>query len=143
MNYTEAFQVSIFSKYNDELYSWNQTFNETITVNGVFSKAVTSGPCVKMSTPATPKKIDVKPTSQVNGEITDYDVTITTTNFLQEGDQLVIGLPDPVYFSSESKALGMSSNVRINQTYTVAVDLDEITIDLLLPLSATFGGRGL
>jgi len=96
-----------------------------------------------MSTPATPKKIDVKPTSMVNGEITDYDITITTTNFLQEGDQLVIGLPDPVYFSSESQALGMSSNLRINQTYTVAVDLNKITIDLLLPLSSMFGGRRL
>ena len=72
---------------NEELYSWNQTYNKTlITVNGVWSSAVNSGPRVKMSTPATPKKIDVKPTSVVNGEITNYDITITTTNFLKEGD---------------------------------------------------------
>jgi hypothetical protein len=67
--------------------------------------------------------------------VTDYNFTVIATNFLQEGDQLIIELPTPISFSEDSKCLGMTRNMRINQTYTVSVKLDAIQITLLLPLN--------
>jgi hypothetical protein len=67
--------------------------------------------------------------------VTDYNFTVRATNFLVEGDQIIIELPSPVSFSEDSKCLGMTRNMRINQTYTVSVKLDAIQITLLLPLN--------
>lgn len=62
-------------------------------------------------------------------------MTVRTTNYLVEGDTIEIKLPFPVFFSESSKCIGVSKNLRLNQTYSVSVDLDTISIKLLLPLS--------
>lgn len=133
MDNTGAFGLSIYSVSNEEIYSWNTTY--ALTVNGATSTAITAGPAVKMSRAATPQAISLSQASKQNGAITDYNFTVQTTNYLIEGDTIVIELPDPVYFSEDSKCLGLSSNLRINQTYEVGTDLDSMTITLLLPLS--------
>ena len=70
-------------------------------------------------------------------------MTITTTNYLKEGDIIKIGMPDPIYFSETSKCLGVSSNIRKDQVFEIAVNLDVMTISLQLPLAFNALGRRL
>jgi hypothetical protein len=79
-----------------------------------------------MKIPATPQSIKIDRGSTQNGIVTDYNFTIIATNYLQEGDILIIDLPTPISFSEDSRCLGMTRNIRINQTYTVSVKLDAI-----------------
>jgi len=62
--------VTIFDKFNDELYYWQYEF----------------GPNVTMSGAATPRRIYFDRDSEVNGAITRYNMTVQTTNYLQDED---------------------------------------------------------
>ena len=61
MDYTGQFGITIYSASNQEIYTWDPT--AAITVNGVTSTAVTSGPVIRMSTAASPQAITVEPLS--------------------------------------------------------------------------------
>jgi hypothetical protein len=52
MSISGAFGLSVFSEDNDEIYTWDPTYD--ITVNGVESEDTTEGPSVLMKTAATP-----------------------------------------------------------------------------------------
>ena len=61
---------------------------------------------------------------------------VRTTNYVVEGDIVDIKMPYPVFLSSTTNCLGMSRNLRLNQTYTVSADLSSIQISLKLALGS-------
>lgn len=84
MGATSAFDLKVYSSSDDEIYTWNNTYS--ITVNALTSSAVTSGPSIQMSEPATPQSVRFTRGSTRNGDITDYNFTVVPTNYLVEGD---------------------------------------------------------
>lgn len=112
MGVSGAFGLSVFSELNDETYTWDPEYY--VTVNGAFDDDVSQGPAVQMKTPARPQSIVIDRNSKQNGAVTDYNFTITTTNYLVEGDQIILELPTPISFSEDSQCLGVTRNLRIN-----------------------------
>ena len=115
-NPSDAFDMTIFDSTNKVLYSWNQqNYTYSYTNNGVPFKNSTglfSGPIIQMSTSATTRFVQVIPGSYVNGNVTSYDFTITSTNYLWEGYYLTIKFPPFMYFSTNSTCIGASKNLR-------------------------------
>lgn len=131
------FNVTIYDKRDKDeiIYLWhwsNRTHSKT--VNNITSYTIEKGPCVQMFEPAVPQSININRGSYQNGAVTQYNFTIVTTNYLTEGDEIVIKLPSPFSFSETSKAIGVSSNLRMQQDTKVGARLDTIQIGLLLPL---------
>ena len=62
------------------------------------------------------------------------NITVITTNYLLEGDEIKITLPKPFYFSETTQVIGKSSNLRPEQEYSVSVGLDAVQITLMFPL---------
>jgi len=53
MSYSSSFGLSIYSKSEQEIYTWTNTY--ALTVNGEkVTTGITTGPAVKMSTAAVP-----------------------------------------------------------------------------------------
>jgi hypothetical protein len=50
----------------------------------------------------------------MNGVVTDYNFTVTPTNFLVEGDVIILELPSPTFFSEDTVCIGLTSNLRLN-----------------------------
>ena len=130
---TEAFGLSIYSSDRTEIYTWDNTYALTKNGETVTDGSITEGPTIELSVAATPQDVKIDPVSTINGAVTDYAFTVTTTNSLIEGDQIKIELPTPVYFTESSGCQGISDNLRAEQTSTVSEDLTEMTITLLLP----------
>jgi len=104
--------LSIYDSDDEETYTWATTY--ALTVNAVVSTAITEGPVIQMNNAAEPQRVDIVRGSSKNGALTDYNITVTPTNFLVEGDVLIIELPDPVFFSEDSVCIGRTSNLRLN-----------------------------
>ena len=109
---TEAFGLSIYSKEREEIYTWNKTYAPTKNGEAVTDGNITEGPTIELSLAATPQKVTIDPVSTINGAVTDYTITVTTTNSLVDGDQIKIELPKPVYFTESSGCQGLSDNLR-------------------------------
>lgn len=132
-----VFDLTIYDSSGDELYTWNQTDPDySLTVNGYnVGEQISAGPVVQMSTAATPKLVQITRGSEQNGNVTWYEFTVQTTNYLVEGDQVVIEMPYPIFFSENSECFGRSTNLRNVQDCEVSVDLSKIVINLLLPVA--------
>jgi len=87
-----------------------------------------------MDRAATPQAISYIRESAQNGAITNYEFAVQTTNYLIEGDQLLMKLPEPVYFSEDSECIGRSINLRNVLPCAVSVDLSRIEINMTLPM---------
>lgn len=133
MKETGAFGVTIFDKSGDEIYTWNKTYAQT--VNGKSSSSLALGPAIQMSKSSAPKNIDIAADSKQNGALTNYNISITASNYLSEGDTIIVKLPSPFFFSESTVVTGASSNLRETQKYVISIDLDEIEITLQLPLT--------
>ena len=83
-----------------------------------------------MSQAATAKSVLVMPGSLVNGNLTYYEFIVKTTNFLVEGDNILITLPDTMFFSENSTCVGRSVNIRVNQICKPSVDLSTMNMTL-------------
>lgn len=55
-------------------------------------------------------------------------------NYLQDGDNVIIDLPFPVYAGEETKCYGNSNNLLASLPCSVSVDLSKVTITLKLPV---------
>lgn len=55
-------------------------------------------------------------------------------NYLQEGDNLIIDLPYPVFAGEETKCYGNSNNLLASLPCSVSVDLSKVSISLKLPI---------
>jgi hypothetical protein len=115
---TEAFGLSIYSKKGiyskerEEIYTWNKTYAPSKNGVNITADNKTEGPTIELSNAATPQKVTIDPVSAINGAVTDYTITVTTTNSLVEGDQIKIELPKPAYFTESSGCQGLSDNLR-------------------------------
>jgi len=52
MTYTDDFGATIFNAASQAIYTWNSSY--FVTSNGVVSSAISKGPVVMMTSPATP-----------------------------------------------------------------------------------------
>jgi hypothetical protein len=137
METTGAFNISI-SLPGDEykpMYRWNVSLAPT--VNGYNSSKVDKGPAVQMLFAATPQRVLVKRGSEANGAITDYEFTVQPTNYLVEGDYIILELPYPSFFSEDSEVIGITSNLRTEQKSKISVTLNQMKIDLQLPIKVS------
>ena len=110
--------ITIYSEFNKILYQWRET----------------NLPYVKMDTAAKPKAISFTRESEQNGAITNYEITVQTTNYLIENDQLLMKMPFPVYFSEDTECIGRSVNLRNVLPCEVSIDLTRVEVNLTLPL---------
>jgi hypothetical protein len=107
---TGPFNVTVYDADHEILYVWNSTWD--LSVNGRSSKSVKMGPAIQMTSAGSPEKLIVTPKSTQNGAVTDYEFTVTTRNYLKEGDSIVFTLPDPFYFSEATQVEGLTRNLR-------------------------------
>ena len=115
--YTDPFNITIYSASKEKLYVWN----------------VTDAPKVRMSGAATPGYFNFKRESPTNGNITWYEFTVKTTNYLVSGDKIYLDLPFPTYYSEDTKCVGRTSNLVNELNCKVSVDLSRIVMTLALP----------
>jgi hypothetical protein len=83
-----------------------------------------------MTKAAQPKSILIKRDSYKNGNLTNYEFTITSSNHFVTGDKIEIGFPDPVRLTANTKVLGSSGNLQENLDSKVSADLKSIEITI-------------
>jgi hypothetical protein len=71
------------NEFDKPYYTWQQEY----------------GPNVTMSGAAEPRLFAYERSSKQNGAMADYNFTVITMNYLQDGDTLLIDLPYPVFAS--------------------------------------------
>lgn len=110
--------VSIQDQSSRDYYSWQ----------------VTTRPTVAMSGTATARSFEYKRDSPINGALTNYNFTVVTMNYLEDGDTLTIDFPAPVYASVNSNCTGFSKKIQPNLPCKIAQNLSQVVITLRLPL---------
>ena len=86
-----------------------------------------------MSGAAQPRSFTYARNSMKNGAITDYNFTVSTMNYLQDGDTLIVDLPYPAFYSEDSKCYANSRNLLDFLPCKVSIDLSKMTLTLKLP----------
>jgi hypothetical protein len=98
-----------------------------LTINGqIASSGIEEGPVVQMKNPVIPRSIAILRDSYQNGAITNYNFSVTPINFMSDGDLITISLPEPIKMTPETYVIGVSSNLKENQTFELSSDLSVI-----------------
>jgi hypothetical protein len=76
-----------------------------------------------MTVPSSPRSFKLVRDSYVNGAITTYTFTVEPNVFISDGDTIQITVPDPVRMTPRSYVMGVSDNLKRNQTFQLSEDL--------------------
>ena len=72
---------------------------------------IINGQVVQMKTAASPYNITVARDSKQNGIVTGYNFTVIPLNYMLDGDQITITLPEPIRATSLTYCNGISENL--------------------------------
>jgi hypothetical protein len=112
--------VTIYNNVGKTLYYWNET-------------DLPLKPTIQMNKPARPQKLTFSRRSRQNGALTWLQFYCKTTNFLREGDKIIIEMPYPVFIKETTKCFGMSSNVKNTLPCKVSRNMRRVEVTLLIP----------
>jgi len=76
-----------------------------------------------MTVPSTPRSFKLVRDSYVNGEINTYTFTVEPNVFISDSYTIQLTMPDPVRMTPGSYVLGVSDNLKRNQTFQLSEDL--------------------
>lgn len=89
-----------------------------------------------MTGAAKPISFTYKRDSLQNGNITSYNFTVITMNYLKDGDNILIDLPYPVFADQETtKCYGNTRNLMAVLPCKVSTNLSQINLTIKLPSS--------
>ena len=111
---TTPWNITIYNKTDDIQYSWNET-SPTAPTTRIYGTAI-------------PEYFELTRESYRNGNVTNYEFLVQTTNYVSTGDLIYISLPDGASFSEDSTCVGRSNNLEATLDCTVSVDLSKILL---------------
>jgi hypothetical protein len=81
---------------------------------------------------AVPGVINIVRESTANGNVTNYEFEVETTNFITSGDRIYITLPEDASFSEDTACLGRSNNLDNTLDCTTSVNLRKLLVTVRL-----------
>ena len=79
---------------------------------------------------AAPAGISYTRSSYINGETNDYTWSIRSSNYLEDGDSMVLSFPPPISFTGASKCVSNSFYLKTPMICKVSASLSEVNITL-------------
>lgn len=104
--YTGAWDVSIIDRWDDEIYTWDETDSPTTRTSGISS----------------PSYILPIYENRQNGALSYLEFLVKTTGGLTQGDKIIVKLPFGWQFSASSEVYGRSNNLANQMEATISVD---------------------